>query len=118
MASTFSFADAKALARRTVHDTLGVPAQYYDTVDQTPRSINARWLTKQVLVGQLGNNDGYAETIESDNRVVFVPSDHPGLTLRMNGRVTFTHMPEQEFVLRVKEKSTGPLEEIWQVVQA
>jgi hypothetical protein len=117
-ASSFSFADLKAMVRRTLQDTLGVSATYVDLVDTSPQPIKARWHNKQTLVGQLNRDDGYAETIESDNRIVFVPADHPGLTLRKNGRVTFEHLPEQEFILVVREKADGPLEEVWQVVQA
>jgi hypothetical protein len=113
----FDFAQTKLDARRVVQSIFGVEAWYSDSVDSQPRELRARCHNRKTLVGEL-NTDGYAEVVDSVDRIVFVPGDTPGLVLRMNGQVRFPSRNDETFVLRVRERSDGPLEEVWQVVPA
>lgn len=113
----FNFADAKAQARRAVHDTLGVPAHIKSTSVSTPEPITARLHEATTLYGDL-LDQGFAQTLEPVDRIVLIPSDFPmGVTSRQNSEVTFEHRPGIIFVLNIKEPSDGPLEEVWQVTR-
>ena len=113
----FNFADAKARARRVVHSTFGVPAQLKSTSMSVPEPISARLHEATTVYGDL-LDQGFAQTMEAVDRIVFVPSDFPeGLVARTNSEVTFAHRPGIIFVLSTKEVSDGPLEEVWQATR-
>lgn len=109
----FDWVAAKTLVRRTVHDTMGVPALYYENDSVvTPLDVRARWHNKIDRFGDI-DNQGYAEFVQGIDRIVFIPTDHPGLVLKQGARITFPAY-SLTFTLQVKETKNGPLEEIWQ----
>lgn len=110
----FNFAEAKRLVRRTVQDTMAVPAFYFSPSDPTtPVPIRARWHNK---IDRFGDPEtlGYAEIIQGIDRVIFVPEDTPGFTPQRLGKVTFPDYGVT-FELGVREPNQGPLENIWLV---
>lgn len=114
----FNFALAKAALRQTVHDTFGVGAFYKDGSLSVPTPIRARYNhKKQERIGDLVET-GYAEVVESVERVVLRPCDTPALTFTRNGRVTFDDLPGVEFLLTFREPIKNAGEEVWQVVRA
>lgn len=113
----FNFADAKAMTRRVVHDTLGVPAHVKSTSMSTPVDITARLHEATTMYGDL-LDQGYAQTLEAVDRIVLIPSDLPvGVVAKQNSEITFEHRPGIIFVLQTKEPSDGPLEEVWTVTR-
>jgi hypothetical protein len=111
----FDFAAAKLKARRVVHATLGVQAFYKADAISSPVEITARLHEAGTVYGDL-LAQGYAETVEAVDRIVFVPSDSV-IVLKRSGEVTFPHRAGVAFVLALKEVVDGPLEEVWQVTR-
>lgn len=115
---TFDYASAKANLRRTVHSTFGVEAFYKDGSLSVPTPVTARYHHKKMdRVGDIVEA-GYADIVESIERIVLVPSDTPALTFQRNGRVTFTNMPGVEFILSLREPNINSTDAVWQVVRA
>lgn len=114
----FDFAALKALTRKVVHSTFGVEALYSDASINAPIRIRARLHNRISRPFGDVDNAGYAEVIEGIDRIVLIPEDDRGfpVTLQRNGVIQLpTMFPGAEFTLDVKEPSTGPLEESWQV---
>jgi len=112
--AAFDFAAMKALTRRVVHDTLAVDALFHESDPADPSTpIRARWHNKIDRFGDI-ENQGYAEFVQGIDRIIFIPSDHPGVVLKQNSVIVFPAYGKV-FTLQVKEKKSGPLEEIWQV---
>lgn len=110
----FSFANAKKLVRRVVHDTLAVPALYQDAVMSTPADIRARWHSKIERTGDL-EGEGWAQVIEGVDRIIFNSTDARTLNLKRGGTVTFPAYNNATFILDTREEVDGPDEEIWLV---
>jgi hypothetical protein len=107
----FDFASAKALLRRTVHDTLAVEAFYEDDSMSVPAPIRARWHNK---IDRFGDPEsmGYAEYVQGVDRIILFPGDTPLLTFRKGGRVRFPAYGNT-FKLDVLETRTGALQQVW-----
>lgn len=129
----FSFAKAKALVRRTVHKTFGVPALYKDSSLSTPVGISARWHNKIERIGDL-DNQGYAEIIQGIDRVIFDVSDARRIGIKRHGEIYFPELSAglgvslggnlggsgdgpPAFILTAREPSSGPHEEVWLVTR-
>jgi hypothetical protein len=131
----FDFSKAKALVRRKVHEIFGVQAFYKDDTLSEPIEIRARWHDKiiEVGVGDL-NNEGYAETLEGAERIVFLASDARNIDVRRGGQVWFPSwgagmgaslgsamggqdVSPPKFILQVKRPNTGPVEEVWEATR-
>lgn len=127
----FDFAKVKADTRRTVHATFGVQAFYQDSSVSTPVAIKARWHNKIERFGDL-DNQSYAEVIQGIDRVIFAASDARRLNLKRGGIITFPSfgaglgvslgapldgedVGPPGFILQVREPSSGPFEEVWEV---
>jgi hypothetical protein len=114
----FDFASAKANLRRTVQTTFGVEAFYKDASLSVPTPITARYNHKKIdRMGDLVEA-GYAEVLESIERIVLVSGDTPALEFKRNGVVTFSDMPGVEFILTAREPKTNATDDVWQVVRA
>lgn len=115
----FDFANAKALARRTVQETFGVQAFYSDDLISVPVEIRARWHNRiNRPVGDL-DAGGYSEIIEGIDRIVLIPVTPDGVcvSLQRLGTITFPSIKDVIFVLEHKEPESGPLEEAWAVTR-
>lgn len=114
----FNFASAKAHLRRMVHTTFGVEAFYKDASLSVPTPVTARY--NHHKIDRMGDlvEAGYAEVIESIERIVLVPGDTPGLEFKRNGVVTLTDMPGVEFILTTREPAINSTDQVWQVVRA
>lgn len=108
----FDFASAKALARRTVHDTLAVPAFYQDDTISVPESIRARRHTQVIQQGAL--EDGYAQILDGIDRIALIPEDNPEIEFRAGGIVEF--VDGERYKLVTLEPADGPLRRLWRVV--
>ncbi|MNK62103.1 hypothetical protein D3C87_812720 [compost metagenome] len=114
--AAFDFAAAKATVRRVVQTTLGVPALYRESdMADAPVALTARWHNKIDRFGDI-ENQGYAEFIQGIDRIVLIPSDTPALVFKKDVLIEFPAYGKV-FTLQVKEKSSGPLEEIWQAAE-
>ena len=112
----FDFAEAKANARRVVHATFGVPAFLKVNSTSAPQEIRARLHEATTVYGDL-LDQGFAQTVEAVDRIVFLPADHLTAVPARNSEVTFPHRPGITFVLSVRDVSDGPLEEVWQATR-
>lgn len=115
----FDWAEIKATARQTVHETFGVQAFYQDAVVTVPVEMRARLHDRQGKpYGGLVDGDGYADIVESIDQIVLIPRSIYGacVELQRNGEFTFpTMFPGSVFTLDLRIPSQGPLEERWQV---
>ncbi len=115
----FDWAELKATARQTVHETFGVQAFYTDASVTVPVEMRARLHDRTGKpYGGLVDGDGYADIIESIDQIVLIPKDIAGnaVALQRNGEFTFpTMFPGATFTLDLRIPSVGPLEERWQV---
>lgn len=111
-----AFAAAKALARRTVHDTMSVAATYIDQALPMAVSLRVRWHNKIVQGGDL-ENQGYAQVITSYDRVIFDRDELAvfGTIIQRGGKVTITEPGYDNQLLLIDERDplAGPLTEAW-----
>lgn len=112
---SFNFAQCKAMARRVVQDTLGVPATYQDDSLIVPVPIRARFRNRMKRQGEL-NDEGYAEVIEGIEQIILIPEDFPDVVFKRGGVVRIPDL-RLELVLDTREPVTGPLTEIWHVAR-
>lgn len=113
----FDFAAAKLSARRTLHGTFGVPAFIKVTSASVPEEVRARLHEASTVYGDL-LDQGYAQTVEAVDRIVFVPEDiAPEHRPRKLAEVTFPHRTGITFILQTKDVTDGPLEEVWEVTR-
>lgn len=129
----FDFAAAKALVRRTVHQTFGVRAFYQDSSLSSPVEISARWHSKIDRFGDLDNQQ-YAEVIQGIDRVIFAAADARKYSVKRGGVVTFVDygsglgvamgspfggedVGPPAFSLEAREPNDGPYEEAWVVTR-
>ena len=114
------FASLRELTRRTVHDTLGVPAFYRATAAAEEIELRVRWHTKSKAVGDLEDN-GYGLVIEGVNRVAFDRTEiaEKAVTLRNAGRLRIpgAGAPDVLLTLDTREPYDGPVLEWWGVTQ-
>jgi len=128
---SFDFAALKARVRQTVHETFGLPALYQDSSLSKPVPISARLHNKLTLAGDFENN-GYAETIQGIDRVIFQAEESHAIGARRGGVVTFPSIGgglgvgvgaalggegvgQATFVLQTRQPNCGPHEDIWYV---
>lgn len=114
------FAALKKQLRRDVHAHLGVQAFYQDDSMDAPLEIRVRWHNKQQLTGDL-EGEGWAQMIEGIDRLIFMAADARAMGIKRTGQI---HIPdldnedqEARFELDAKEKTTGPIEEVWKVTR-
>lgn len=106
-----SFADIKAAARRSVHETFAVPVQYRTSPADEPIDLTARLHTR-IVVG--GENGTYASIIEGVTRIVFNREELAAKSVVpfRNAVVTFPDYG-QSFVLDIRDPQSGPVTEKW-----
>lgn len=112
----FDFASAKALARRTVHETLGVRALYEDDTVTPAVEVRARWHNKIDRFGDL-DNQSYAELIQGIDRIIFDSVVARATGMKRGGTVTFPDYGSIAFKLMVREPGSGPVIEAWEVAR-
>jgi len=113
----FDFAKAKSLARRTVHQTLGVRAFYQDDSLNLPVEIRARWHNRLGLVGDL-DNQGYAEMLQGIDRVIFNVTEARAVNVKRGGTLSIEMDiggKKPTFSLQNKEPTDGPENESWEM---
>lgn len=119
----FDLAAAKYAARRVVHDTMSLEVEYYnDKKMPAPVLLRVRYHNKQQLIGDL-QNDGYPMTIDGIDRVIFDVEEllAKGVVVERGVKVrvlSTLYPPDTILLVETKEKSEGPIEEIWRVVKA
>lgn len=82
-----SWAEAKRQAQRTVHNALGLPAEYYPPGSDRWVLTNVRLHTKTVLLGDNGNA-GYVEHYEDSPIMAFLDerfTPEEGATVKLDG---------------------------------
>jgi hypothetical protein len=115
---SFSFSEAKAEARRAVHDTFAVPAMYSDAVVTTPVEVHVRFHSRRATEVLLPG-EGLAEVLEATPRVLFDKAEmaNLGLTAMRNGQLVFAVYDNLTVVLDVEEKYDGPIYTAWTAIQ-
>ena len=113
-------ATSLALARRTVHKTMGIPAVYEDNCDRVSAELRVRWHNRIALQGNIADT-GYAEFIEGVKRVIFSARElsEKNITLRQGATITVRPIGlDKDVVLTLDtlEPSEGPENVIWGVV--
>lgn len=118
----FDFASVKSAARRVVQETFGVQAFYADASLSAPIEMRIRWHDKTSKpYGDLVDGSGYAEVVESIERIVCIPEDLEGNPVVLQRQGTFTSiatLPGATITLDYREPATGVLEEVWRVVRS
>lgn len=113
----FDFAALKQTARRAIHETLGVAAFIKVGFLSPPVEVRARLHEAGTVYGDL-LEQGYAQTVEAVDRIVFIPEDiAPENRPRKLAEVTFPHRPGITFILQTKDVTDGPLEEVWEATR-
>lgn len=112
-------AQSLALARKTVHKTLGIPALYTDPTGFVRKTVRVRWHSRLALQGNI-IDAGYTEFLEGVKRVIFnaVELREQNITLKKNGTLTIRPIGlEKDVVLTLDtlEPSEGPENIIWGV---
>jgi len=114
----FDFAAAKALARRTVHDTFGLDAEYQDDSTAAPVPLRVRWHNKMTAVGD-PNGEGFPVTIEGIDKVIFDLDElaEKNLQIVRGGelKITAKGFGGQILAIDTRDPRCGPTEEIWHV---
>lgn len=113
----FSFAEAKATARRKVHETFGVRALFKDSPTSTPVELSARWHSRLVLEGVM--EGAGAQVIEGIDRVVFNREElaENGVSPKYGDIVAFPDYGGFEVQLAERQPYDGPISEVWGVVR-
>lgn len=116
----FDWTSAITRARRVVHDTMKVEAQYQD-----PSAVGAwtvlhvRWHDRLTMVGNVVDT-GYADVLEGIDRIIFDREElvEKGVTLSREGRVKFGPA-FQNIVLNLEalELTEGPINVVWKVTR-
>lgn len=118
---SFRFSAIKALARRTVHNTLSVASLYSYSTLFVDVELRVRWHHKIARIGDL-EDGGYAEIVEGVNRLIFSRTElnEKGVVLHHGGRIVLIDPEFNNTVLILDhaEDSSGPEEEIWAVVSS
>ena len=110
----FNFADAKRQLRQAVHGTLGVTALYKATLSAVPVEIQARWLNKTQLIGDLDHEE-YARSEEAVDKVVLARSDSEEFNVKRGGYITFPDYENLTFQFNTRLPNDGPYDETWLV---
>lgn len=113
----FDFAAAKARARRIVHDTLALEAEYWDQRLAAPVKLRVRWHYKQAPVGDL-ENQGYPVYLELVQKVIFDKDELAlkGVKIARGGRVRITAEGFDGYLsIDSQDVEAGPVEEAWRV---
>jgi len=114
----FDFAAVKAHARKIVHDTFGVDAEYEASSSAVPVPLRVRWHNKMAVVGD-PENAGYPVSLEGIDRIIFNTDElaEKGIIPARGGyvKITAPGFNGQVLSLEAREKKCGPQEEIWQV---
>lgn len=115
-----SWADIKAAARRSVHDTFRRAAVYAgpDTVDGSVE-CNVRWHAAGTRVGQIGSSSaGHGEFVVMGDAIIFDRDEMAaaGLSPEQGGTVTLA--TGETFVLDTLAEPDGPISDVWAVTRA
>lgn len=115
---SFSFAQVKRDARRAVHDTFAVSAEYRDDSMVDPVPLRVRFHTQRVSpFGDL-NGQGFADVIENADRVVFDLEALAALpVVPCRGGVLVFPDYGLTLVLDQREAVSGPINETWTVTR-
>lgn len=117
----YDHAAMKARTRRIVHQTFAIAMEYLDKSLAGPIALRVRYHNKQDVIGDL-QNEGYPMSIDGIDRVIFDMEEltFAGITVSRGARLKIVQpgWPEGVLLIETKEKSEGPVEEVWRVVKA
>jgi hypothetical protein len=110
----FDFAQARGLARRTVHDTMRVAGSYVAPGGSSPVELYVRWHHKMGLSGDI-DNAGYAQMMVGVEVLIFDKDEltEKGVTLQFGGEVSLAG--GVVLSLGAKHPDDGPVKEVWSV---
>jgi len=110
----FDFAQARVLARRTVHDTMRVLGSYTPPGGSTATDVYVRWHHKMGLSGDI-DNAGYAQMMVGVEVLVFDADElsQKSIVLQRAGQVTL--QDGTVLSLDAKHPHDGPIKAVWSV---
>lgn len=112
----FDIADAKARARRQLHQLAAVSASYVDETLDDPVDLTVRWHNKIIPSDTINDTSQIVTGIE---RLVFNEEElaalDPPLLLRRGGIVTIPKYDNMQFELGFEEPNDGPVTTAWSV---
>lgn len=110
----FDFSALKAQTRQIVHDTLAVQA-FYRVGAGAEIETRARWHNKIVMVADLNDGAGYAQSIQGPEKVVMAPVDIDGVAFTpvRGATLRFPGYGNETLRLDSKEPKDGPLTQTW-----
>jgi hypothetical protein len=114
----FDFAATKAAARRIVHRTFSLDAEYWMNDGDVPVPLRVRWHNKLTNAGD-PNNEGYPVTIDTIDRVIFEIEElvAKGVRIERGGRVKINApgFGGQALAIDTRDPKCGPTIESWVV---
>lgn len=116
----YDHAAMKARTRRAVHSTFAIDMLYVHRSLAAPTPLRVRYHTKQDVLGDL-QNEGYPMSIDGIERVIFDIEELTlnGVVIERGAKLNIVDKswPAGTLIIETKEKSEGPVEEIWRVVK-
>ena len=117
----YNRAAAVTKARRSVHNTMRVSADYeHPALPGVVTPLSVRWHNRQVLQGNIVET-GYSDVIDGVNRVIFDLEElnEKGVVLERGGVVTLTDPVNNgiALILEAQEPDSGPINRIWLVAK-
>jgi hypothetical protein len=114
----FDWAALKAQARRTVHRTFGLAAEYMADDEAAPVLLSVRWHNKLTTVGD-PNGEGYAVSIDTIDKVLFDVEElaAKNVTIVRGARVKILApgFGGQLLAIDTRDPKCGPSESVWHV---
>jgi hypothetical protein len=116
----FDFAAVKQAARRIVHQTFALDAEYWYNDGDVPVALRVRWHNKLTNVGD-PNNEGYPVTIDTIDKVIFDIEELAAKTVVVarGGRVKILHpaFGGQVLAIDTRDPRCGPTDQVWYVAK-
>ena len=116
----YDHAAMKVKTRRAVHKTFGIEMLYVHRTLAAPVALRVRYHTKQDVLGDL-QAEGYPMSIDGIERVIFDIDELilSGVVVERGAKLQIVDKswPAGTLIIETKEKSEGPVEEIWRVVK-
>jgi hypothetical protein len=110
----FDFAQARVIARRAVHDTMRVSAQYRAPGQSTPTDLHVRWHHKMGLSGDV-DNAGYAQLMVGVETIVLDKDELAEKGVVPERGATVTLGDGTVLSLDAKHPGDGPVKVVWSV---
>jgi hypothetical protein len=107
--------ELRKLSRASVHSTFARPVTYVPALGGAGTVVSVRLHTRYARIGDL-DREGYSQTIEEIERVIFLASDVARLGIRRGGSITTAE--GQKYRLDLKDPTKDDFTVEFQVVRS